>query len=58
MFLREAGMVPVRLFVDNPRTVRELSIPNSWGMEPESWFLPRYRVVRLLKFPREVQMYL
>ena len=55
-FPREVGMVPVRQFIDNTRPVRELSIPNSWGMEPESWLSLRYRMVRLLKFPREVGM--
>ena len=55
-FPREAWMTPVRLFSDKSRSLRELSIPNSQGMELESWFSKKDRRVRLLKFPREAGM--
>ena len=39
----EAKLIPTKLQNDNLRSLRELTIPNSWGMEPESLLEIRYR---------------
>ena len=40
---------PMRLLVDNSRLLRDLNKLISCGMEPESLFLKRYKVIKFLK---------
>ena len=44
----EGGIGPMRLLVDNWISLRDLNNPISWGMEPDSLFVWRYKEVKFL----------
>ena len=47
------GIGPMRLLVDKWRSLRDLNNPISWGIEPDSLFVLRYKKVKFLKFPMD-----
>ena len=49
----DGGIRPVRLLVFNWRSLSNVNNQISWGIEPDSSFIWRYKVVKFLKLPME-----